>query len=244
MFVVTDSFLDNIPNLRKLGLYCNKSVQRVIHLDSLSNLEKLKCSSNLSQATHHFLSYLRYPLSLRKLTLRFCKIPLGAMENVGSLPYLEQLKLQKCAFLGKGNKLIELDLETEDPEETEPTWELAEDQFQGLISLQMEDLNLVHWKSYRAHLPMLKHLVIRGCSSLSEIPVDIAERSSLELIEVDEYCDPSVIASAKDVPKKHMHLGDDIWQMHRGGNQGDFMVLFFLLMNHSGVFNHFMNSFI
>lgn len=170
--------LQRTPNLRKLGIYFDIYIDSLIDLASLDKLVKLKCSS-VWPPTQNVLSYLTLPSSLQKLTLNSCEISTEFMTVVGSLPHLQQLKLQNSDF-------------------TEIVWEPVEEGFPELILLTMENLNLVEWSADSTHFPRLQHLVIRGCYSLTEIPIDIGCIDTLERIEVDESS-PSVLASARQI---------------------------------------------
>ncbi|KAL3848633.1 hypothetical protein ACJIZ3_010515 [Penstemon smallii] len=205
MFGFTEDLLRKFPNLKKLGLFCDVELNRHIRLEFLYKLETLKCSSDWSPVTRGFLNCLSFPASLRKLTLRFCRIPCGFLSVVGDLPCLEQLKLQKCDFLGNDWMSTEID----NLEQTEPEWEPVEGGFYRLRFLLMEDLNLVCWLAESYHFPVLHHLVVRDCSSLEEIPSDFGHISTLALIEVDESS-PSVVASAMRILEKQMDYGEEI----------------------------------
>ncbi|KAL3839632.1 hypothetical protein ACJIZ3_024223 [Penstemon smallii] len=211
---VTNEVLEKFPNLKKLGVFCNVALYDVFDLASLLKLETLKCSSDWSMVTRDFLSYLTFPPSLKKLTLSLCKIPLGFMATVGSLPNLEQLKLQKSDFIGIELEPIGPESEPIEPESEpiEPEWETREGEFPRLISLLMEDLNLVHWTSCGTNFPRLKRLVVRECCSLEKIPCNIGYIPTIELIEVDESS-PSVLASAMRIEKEQKDLGNELLQV-------------------------------
>ncbi|KAL3839622.1 hypothetical protein ACJIZ3_024213 [Penstemon smallii] len=204
---VTNEVLEKFPNLKKLGVFCNVTLYDVFDLASLHKLETLKCSSDWSMVTRDFLSYLTFPPSLNKLTLSLCKIPLRFMATLGSLPNLELLKLQKSDFVG-----IDLEPMEQESEPMEPEWVTREGEFPRLVSLLMEDLNLVHWTSCGTNFPRLKRLVIRECCSLEKIPCDMGYIPTIELIEVDESS-PSVLASAMQIEKEHKDLGNELPQI-------------------------------
>ncbi|KAL3848632.1 hypothetical protein ACJIZ3_010514 [Penstemon smallii] len=206
MYGFTNQVVGKIPNIRKLGLYCNVSMQSVIDLASLQKLETLKCSSDLSLTTRDFLSYLTFPPCLQKLTLSFCRIPWGVMTTIGTSLYnLKQLKIQHSDF--QGTEWMPNEPEC-DP--TEPEWELTgEEEFPQLELLLLEDMNLVKWTSNNSCFESLKHLLIRECCSLKEIPLAIEESEALEKIEVDESS-PFVVALVKQIQKNKLDSGDDI----------------------------------
>ncbi|KAI3469353.1 hypothetical protein Pfo_026016 [Paulownia fortunei] len=127
---VSDSH-GSIPNIKKLGISCVSSPPSVVDLNHLHKLETLKCSSKLSTNTRTFLSALRFPPPVRKLTLSKCALPWRFMTTIGSLPNLEVFKIRSCAFEGQ-----EIQPKDEEYEETEG-------EFFSLQFLLLENLNLV-----------------------------------------------------------------------------------------------------
>ncbi|KAK4481057.1 hypothetical protein RD792_011927 [Penstemon davidsonii] len=125
------------------------------------------------------------------------------MTAIGSLPNLKRLKIQHSDFQGAEWKPNE-----QEAEPTEPGWELTEEGvFPKLEFLQLEDLNLVNWTADDIScFVSLKHLVIRYCCSLKEIPFAIGESESLEKIEVDES-NPSVVDSANEIEEEKLEKG-------------------------------------
>ncbi|KAI3473634.1 hypothetical protein Pfo_031409, partial [Paulownia fortunei] len=181
--------LESIPNLKKLGIFCNKEVSYYIDLTCLHKLETLKCCSKLSSPkSRSFLSFLICPPSLKKLTLSDCAIPFGYMNKIGTLPNLEVFKVRNSAC-------------------ESPTWEPTEGEFCRLQFLLLEKLNLVKWVADETHFTRLQRLVVRYCSELEEIPCGIGEISTLETIEVHE-CSPSAAASARKIEAEQLELGN------------------------------------
>ncbi|KAK4427721.1 putative late blight resistance proteinR1B-16 [Sesamum alatum] len=183
---LTDRVLRTIPNLRKLGIFCDKEVDHVRDLSYLHKLHTLKYTSSVL-CGGNLLSNLIFPPSLKKLTLRDCGILSPDMNRIGSLPNLEILKLQGCKFESR-------------------KWEADEGEFCQLQFLLMEKLNLVNWAADDTNFPRLEHLVIRHCSGLEEIPLAMAEVPTLKVIEVHE-CSPSVVDSARMIRKNNLNLG-------------------------------------
>ncbi|KAH6816674.1 hypothetical protein C2S51_021494 [Perilla frutescens var. frutescens] len=178
-------FFESIPNIKKLGLYFPKlpSSTEVVDLTYLHKLQTLRCSSELNEEAgcRFLLQKLRFPSSLRKLTLFECVIFGRSMTTLCELPNLEVLKIVECYF-------------DEDEE-----WEAAEgDEFRSLQFLQFEELDLVRWRADETNLPRLRELRIGHCLELEEIPSGIGEITTLQLIEVYE-CSPSAVASAKQI---------------------------------------------
>ncbi|KAI3464152.1 hypothetical protein Pfo_020815 [Paulownia fortunei] len=181
--------LEIVPNVKKLGIFCDVLVDTITDLTRLDKLETLKCSTDLEPDSLTFLSYLTFPPSLKKLTLRKCRIPWRFMTTVGSLPNLEVLKLQNCTFQGPEGMA------------TEAEWETAEGEFCQLQFLLLEKLNLVRWQAEQGHFPKLQCLVIRNCCALEEIPCGIGEIPTLEMIELDESS-RGAVSSAKQIQEE------------------------------------------
>ncbi|KAL3812685.1 hypothetical protein ACJIZ3_013953 [Penstemon smallii] len=179
------SLIETTPNLIELRIMSFDNM--AIDLSCLHKLEKLKCC--MLGGLPSCLSRLTCSPSLKNLTLKKCVIPSKFMETVGLLPNLEVLKIRKCNF--------------EDAEWEEPN----EGEFCSLQILVLEKLNLVHWRADETHFPSLRHLIIRNCSSLEEIPSDIGGITTLEIIEVDESS-PSVVAWAKQIQEEQCDLGN------------------------------------
>ncbi|KAL2229736.1 UNVERIFIED_CONTAM: putative late blight resistance protein R1B-16 [Sesamum indicum] len=188
------NLLGNIPNIKNLGIHSASPFH--VDLSHLHRLEILKCSARKWSRTS--ISKLDFPPSIRKLTLSKLTIHWGFMTTIGLLPNLEVLKIRKCTFKGQ-------EMQPRDDEE----WVLTEGEFCSLQFLLLEKLkNLVHWQADETHLPRLRHLLIRGCSALEEIPSGIGEIPTLEIIELDE-CSPSVVASAKQIQEDQREYGND-----------------------------------
>ncbi|KAK4422663.1 putative late blight resistance proteinR1A-10 [Sesamum alatum] len=195
--------LKSIPYIKNLGIsYYYAEFNRVIDLSHLEELETLKvCGNTRSEADRRFLSVFHFPPSVRKLTLSKCIIPWRFMTTVGSLPNLEVLKIRNCTFKDQ-------EMQPTDDQE----WEPKEGEFCSLQFLLLEKLNLVQWRANETHFPRLRHLLIRGCSALEEIPSSIGEIPTLEIIELDE-CSPSIVASAKQIQEEQREYGNDSLQL-------------------------------
>ncbi|KAL0397262.1 UNVERIFIED_CONTAM: hypothetical protein Scaly_0174600 [Sesamum calycinum] len=114
------------------------------------------------------------------------------MATIGSLPNLEVLKLRNDAFIGT-------------------QWESSEEEFPRLKFLQMEWLNLKFWRAESTHFPVLQCLIIGYCSEL-EIPCEIGEIPTLQLIEVGPLSKPAA-DSAKLIQEEQQSLGNDLLQV-------------------------------
>ncbi|KAL0376416.1 UNVERIFIED_CONTAM: putative late blight resistance proteinR1B-12 [Sesamum calycinum] len=193
--LISSNNLGSIPNIKNLGIYSWLPPRNVIDLSLLPKLETLKFS-DFCLIDHGDLSKVILPPSIRKLTLRWCKITWGFIKTIGSLPNLQVLKMRMCDF------------KTQEMQPSDQEWEPTEGEFSSLQFLLLEKLNLVHWKADKTHFPRLRHLVIRDCSALEEIPHGIGDIPTLEIIELDE-CNPCVVASARQIQEEQHENGND-----------------------------------
>ncbi|GER53698.1 disease resistance protein [Striga asiatica] len=184
-----EKVVDRIPNIKKLGLiYEDKEEEELSPADYgldylclLRKLEDLSCRSYLYRQVE-----MKFPVSLRKLTL--CGTRLGWEEmgtKIGSLPYLEALKLWYDAFVG-------------------PNWETAEGGFQRLKYLTIIGcFDLEQWRAEAEHFPCLQRLHLVDLCSLKEIPLGIADIHTLREINLD-YCSDSTVLSAKKILEERL----------------------------------------
>lgn len=89
------------------------------------------------------------------------------MSPLHLLPNLEVLKILDDAFEGH-------------------QWETGEEQFQQLKFLKLRALNMQQWEASNVNFPCLKRLVLERCKDLKEIPLELGDISTLELISVDD----------------------------------------------------------
>ncbi|CAA3020111.1 late blight resistance homolog R1A-10 [Olea europaea subsp. europaea] len=192
----TLSVLDNLdydigkraPNLKKLGIHYNsESSHSLNHFEHLKNLEILKILFD-SPANSTFIN-IALPSSLKKITLERARIDWEYMTIFGSLPNLEVLKLREYAFQGR-------------------EWIPYEGDFPKLKVLLIWETDLEHWRAKDIHFPRLEHLILRNCSNLVEIPSDIGEILTLEIIEIDSSS-PSAADSAKKIQEDQRSQGND-----------------------------------
>lgn len=102
------------------------------------------------------------------------------MGAIGSLPYLEVLKVRCYAFLG-------------------PEWETKVGEFQRLEFLLLEDVDLEHWTTDEYDcFPSLQRLIIQHCYKLKKLPSQIGSIQTLKTIEVVD-CNTLVMDSAKEI---------------------------------------------
>ncbi|XP_019189613.1 PREDICTED: putative late blight resistance protein homolog R1C-3 [Ipomoea nil] len=178
------------PNIKKLKMFCKEDLEPshtcgscsnpiiLGNLDYLVELEMLKISVPVgSSITLPEQSV--FPLQLKKLTLSGINLSERDLTVIGTLQWLEVLKLEN-AFHGK-------------------VWEVVEGGFYRLRFLLLEAKKLEPLKVYIDSFPCLERLVLKSCSCLEEIPSSFGEIFTLQSIELDRHSHPSVIASAKDI---------------------------------------------
>ncbi|KAL0464113.1 UNVERIFIED_CONTAM: putative late blight resistance proteinR1A-10 [Sesamum latifolium] len=171
-FKFTSHAIEMIPNLKKLKVcyyspfgaawieYC---LSNLVHLCQLETLNLMFRPVGLE--VNPFPASFALASTLQKLTLTDCALPWQDMTVIRSLPNLEVLKLRDDAFIGD-------------------EWECSEGEFPRLKFLLMELLNLKCWRVESSHFPHLERLIIKRCWRLVEIPCEIGDIPTLELIEV------------------------------------------------------------
>ncbi|XP_042004993.1 putative late blight resistance protein homolog R1A-3 [Salvia splendens] len=182
-FVCSREMVEMIPNINKLGIfYSEEKFDATYHFDyliSMVRLKKLKLEKHSSFVPR--LNFV-FPHSLKKLELSGRWISWSHMTIVGSLPHLQVLKLKKYAC-------------------DEEQWETIRGEFRMLIHLLIDESNLKCWTTKRTHFPRLQCLTLRHCPYLDEIPFDIGEIRTLELIEIDDH-NQSLLYSAKKMQEE------------------------------------------
>ncbi|XP_073149244.1 uncharacterized protein [Henckelia pumila] len=140
----------------------------------------------------------QFPPSLQVLSLGGCSLSWEDVSVVGRLPILQVLKLRRGSFLGKH-------------------WRANEGEFCQLKLLLLESLDLVLWEIYndRYEFPCLEQLIVRNCRMLKKIPHEMGEIPALTKIEVD-YCNESVLASAKEIRDMQLEMGKEDFQLVLG----------------------------
>ncbi|KAL0437052.1 UNVERIFIED_CONTAM: putative late blight resistance proteinR1A-4 [Sesamum radiatum] len=191
-----------MPNLKKLGVsYISDCRNKGSSYDFnnfvyLHQLEKLKCLFITKDplADKPLPINLAFPPNIKKLTLSGCRIPWEKMTAVGSLPNLQVLKLKDHAFEGS-------------------IWEPNEGEFIKLKFLLIDGSNLVHWRANDSHFPQLEHLRLSRCFSLEEIPLEIGEIPTLEMLELYK-CSPRVKASAMLIQEEQQSMENHGLRVH------------------------------
>ncbi|KAL1562088.1 putative late blight resistance protein R1B-16 isoform X1 [Salvia divinorum] len=213
-----DGFFKGIPNIKKLAVGDDfRSKTTEIDLSYLHQLEILTCNfiktisfPNGSDCRSKVL----FPCNIRKLEVNGCVINSGVMRTLCALHKLEVLTISACKFesqeetCGAEWEVADGD-EFESEEETcDEEWEVVDgDVFCSLKFLCLEHLSLVRWIADKTNFPRLHHLCVDNCWYLEEIPSEIGEIPTLQLIEL-EYCRESAVASAKRIEEEQSENGN------------------------------------
>nr|GLL36180.1 putative late blight resistance protein homolog R1B-17 isoform X4 [Ipomoea trifida] len=124
--------------------------------------------------------------------LKFCWtwvwLPWSEIRLIGMLPNLEILKLIEAC----GGR----------------EWEPCEGGFRQLKRLVIESNSLKDWNAVGDHFPVLEHLELSDCISLREIPIELADITTLALIQLTA-CFPSLLASAKRIQDEQQSYGNE-----------------------------------
>ncbi|XP_047957070.1 putative late blight resistance protein homolog R1A-10 [Salvia hispanica] len=182
-----------IPNIKKLGIQIeltpyddhNDLLSCFGCISTFKSLETLKLSITNPVVKHGHVypvtpHSLKLPRNLKKLHLSGTGFPWEYMDVIGSLPYLEALKLRSYAIQGSH-------------------WKTENDIFSHLQFLLIEESDLVRWKLGNNSFPQLKYLSMKHCYKLEEIP-EPAYLSRLPCfcpIEIElEDCNPLALICA------------------------------------------------
>ncbi|XP_073036463.1 putative late blight resistance protein homolog R1A-3 [Primulina eburnea] len=189
-FRCTDEVVHRMPNLKKLGITYLRFRSSFgwdhyegYNLFHLRNLESLFLDSN-----ENVLRNLRFPQSLKKLTLERGGVPWEDLTVVGSLPHLEILNLFADAVRGR-------------------EWNPVEGEFLELKSLKIFSTDLVEWTADSSHFPRLEELTLGFLKFLKEIPDGIGDIQTLRSISL-ELCSESAYSSAEKIQEEQLELGN------------------------------------
>ncbi|KAL8267890.1 hypothetical protein R6Q59_001688 [Mikania micrantha] len=166
------------PCIKELGCMLYKKND----FKSFSYLERLKLINTYE------LKHITLPATLKTLTLEHCGLPWSKISIIQSLPNLQVLKLHSNAFVGS-------------------CWKTDEQEFPQLKFLRLKRLNVKLWKADSASFPCLKQLEINSCTGLEEIPFEIGEIPTLELIKIHK-CRPSVGESVRIIQQEQHDFGN------------------------------------
>ncbi|PHT63352.1 hypothetical protein T459_32716 [Capsicum annuum] len=199
----TNEILSSIPNLKRLIDHHNdvskKSwVNRPVDMSRLTKLEALKCVSNafLSWTPPISIKESFFPASLKRLTFSgWFGFPWEDISTLVKLPNLEELKLKDRAAIGY-------------------VWRLRDDDiFVSLKLLLFRKVLLTNWVASSDNFPSLKHLVLKKCDNLKEIPIDFGEICSLESIELHN-CSTSAEDSARKIEQEQEDMGNNCLKVY------------------------------
>ncbi|KAL7115337.1 hypothetical protein ACP275_04G177700 [Erythranthe tilingii] len=179
------SVLEKIPNLKELSIRIELApdatepltcFDHIFHLHQLQQLECYITNPTLkTEVVTPLVPLSDFPLSLTTLVLSGLGYPWEEMRKISSLPNLTHLELHCYAFRG-------------------PKWEVRDNEFQSLLYLDIEDIDLEQWTFQNCHcLPVIESIYITHCYKLKEIPLTFGK--SLENIQVVE-CNPMAVKCA------------------------------------------------
>ncbi|KAJ9551571.1 hypothetical protein OSB04_015616 [Centaurea solstitialis] len=178
-----DGFHKWFPIIKKLAARNNIS-HMGYDFKLLPYLEKLKLSGWRFQ-----LHQISVPASLKKLTLEECLPPWSDMPIIQLLPNLEVLKVKSDTSSG--------------------WWDACEQQFRQLKHLTIKASHITTWKASSNSFPCLKRLTLSSCNYLEEVPLEIGEIDSLELVEIDHCSNKSLVKSLERIQKVGEDVGND-----------------------------------
>ncbi|KAL8547392.1 hypothetical protein ACS0TY_006932 [Phlomoides rotata] len=164
-----------MPNIKKLHVYFGQFLSDSANFASFNKLESLHYELNQKPEGLNLLQYLKFPTSLKKLTLERLSLQWKELTMIGSLPHLEALILEDSM---RGSN-----------------WDPVEGEFVRLRFLRIVHSDLVCWNAYDTHFPVLENLVLEGMHYLYEIPSDMGYIPTLEGITV-RNCSISAAVSA------------------------------------------------
>ncbi|XP_042066289.1 putative late blight resistance protein homolog R1A-10 isoform X1 [Salvia splendens] len=186
--------LETIPRLTKLSIQIElvpdedgdplSSLGHVSCLRELKSLKYVAVNPDMVVPLHSELP--AFPRNIRKLSLGGLGYPWREMSIIGSLPFLYMLKLRSYAFQG-------------------PVWEVEEKRFISLVTLVIEDTDLVEWRFGDGSFISLGQLSIKHCYNLERIEGEL--QVYLENIEVIE-CGPLAENCVEQIRKDRMGKRD------------------------------------
>ncbi|XP_031098113.1 putative late blight resistance protein homolog R1A-4 [Ipomoea triloba] len=181
------------PTIKKLKIFLKDDIEPshitgccsnpiiLDHFNCFEGLENLSISVSIG-CYAALPEHCMYPSGLKKLKLIGTNISERDLNVIAMLPQLMVLKLEN-AFHGTEWNVVALE------------------GFPQLIFLLLEAKELKQWVvSCRVHFPKLRHLVLRSCNCLEQMPKDF-RGEELESIEL-KGCHSSLVASAKQLQQK------------------------------------------
>ncbi|KAL7115020.1 hypothetical protein ACP275_04G158000 [Erythranthe tilingii] len=191
-FVWSEEACKRVVNVRKLHIeYDNDSKSSNDYsVHNISRLRKLESLTFFPYGLPNLLQKLTFPSSLKKLHLDCCNVRWEDLSVIGSLPYLEVLNLNMCWVEGE-------------------MWYPVEGEFLRLKFLSILCFDIVYWNADCSHFPVLEKLELIGMDKLEEIPLDIGEIPTLELVKL-YGCTESAAISAMKIAVEQENNGNDI----------------------------------
>ncbi|KAI3795545.1 hypothetical protein L1987_38200 [Smallanthus sonchifolius] len=177
---------EGVHNFQKCFPYI-KELTCITYLDEENNFKSLTYLEKLS-LNGCVKKHITFPTTLKTLTLRNCGLPWSEMSIIQSLPNLHVLKPKENAFKGS-------------------CWNTYEQEFQQLKFLRLESLNINLWEAYNTSFTCLRQLEIIHCHYLDEIPLEIGEIPTLELIIIED-CKYSVGESVRKIQEEQLDEGN------------------------------------
>ncbi|XP_027178495.1 putative late blight resistance protein homolog R1A-3 [Coffea eugenioides] len=182
--------LTKLPSIRRLkckrsyGLgEATRNCDKILVFDCLNQLQSLRLTA--------FDGYgFKFPLNLKKLTLKWNRQPWSEISTIGKLPNLEVLKLLKESFVGE-------------------EWVMEEGEFPSLRVLELSMLDVRNWSASSDNFSRLEKLCVHSCMYLEEVPSCLGECETLEMIEV-KGCRESVADSVKQILQEQMDMGNEV----------------------------------
>ncbi|KAL7141886.1 hypothetical protein ABFS83_08G084700, partial [Erythranthe nasuta] len=180
---------NNIQFLRNVGIYDLRDEEI---LKCSPHLRKLKCECepyyDKEKGAYRYPDF-RFFTELESLNVK-CVNMYRKWVGISLLPGIRKLALsdlcltwEMLSVIGRLQKLEVFKLRSTAVEER--IWETREGEFQEIRVLKLEGLELAEWNvGSSEHFPKLQQLVLRDCTELKEIPCDIGEIVTLQLIEV------------------------------------------------------------
>ncbi|KAJ9552083.1 hypothetical protein OSB04_016128 [Centaurea solstitialis] len=173
-----NNFQKCFPNIKKLVLWeCSKSLELLHYLENLKLIGANRCGN------------IAFPANLKKISFLRCELKWSDMSVIHLLPNLEVLKLDDIVST------------------TGTRWDVCEQQFRQLKLLKLVWLDIKQWEASSTSFPCLKQLSVWKCKDLDEIPREIGEIATLELIEI-QSCSKSLVESVQRIQQEQHDVGN------------------------------------
>ncbi|KAL7153387.1 hypothetical protein ABFS83_04G165300 [Erythranthe nasuta] len=193
---LSEEVCKRIPNVKILKIKYNDFLPErssretfIYNIGCLHKLESLNCQLGNVQPCGNLVRNLKFPTSLKKLTLSGRKIEWEDLTTIGSSHNLEVLQLKDGSMTGS-------------------EWNPVEGEFLRLKYLFIDSWELKHWNAESFHFPVLEKLYLSGLLHLDEIPSGIGEIPTLALIHLLS-CSESAAMSAMSILEEQESFGND-----------------------------------